>query len=721
MTQTLCKWRGLPIALLLLFSLPSLHAQVRCGFDGTMNRLRKEHPGLEEAFNKKAKEFISKRKLTTARMTGTQAATVYIPVVVHVIHTGDDVGTVYNPTDAVIKGAIDYLNAVYNGTWTGAGGAILGAGDIGVQFVLATKDPSGNPSTGINRVNGSVLAGYATSGISTSSIASENQVKSLSRWDPASYYNVWVVNRIDGADGTVPGVPFVAGYAYFPMPNTTLKQYRDLDGIVMLATQMRAGQKTLPHEIGHALSLHHPFQGESSVAGANGCPANTSPYTQGDYCADTDPVINPADDYYGASAFSCRTGTNPCTNTPYTDNTEKNFMNYTNCYQLFTSNQRDRMQASAAVTNRSGLVHSWANNQGAYPTTWSAPVAPSVTPAFVSNQYADWMGILNISLNGKKVFTLRATQDGGYVDNAKWYNLFTLQPNTNYTMEVELLNSGNYEQVGLWIDYNGDGIFNDDAVEREFYTNDYYNPSTTAESARTSFSFTTPASLPGNIVRMRVMNDFSTRYGFPLLTGSSSSLVGGQAEDYPVYLVNTTPMPVTLLQFSGNTASGNTFLTWKTSDELNAKEYQVQRSTTGVQFSTIGVVKAKGTSSTETAYQYTDYATGSGTHFYRLKMVDQDGSFKYSNVLQFTTEAPSDVIVLGNPFTNSIRLALPKHNGAISLRLLDVNGKTLISRTLAGSQTTTIDLPVERALGQGLYILEVVVDGKRSVYKLVKE
>lgn len=718
MTNSLWKAGGLLLVLCTVLSFSPLHAQFRCGFDGTMNKLRKEHPDFEASLNKKLKEFMAKRKLTSARMSALPAPLYYIPVVVHVIHTGDAVGTVYNPTDATIKGAIDYLNAVYNGTWSGAGGPILGAGDIQVQFVLATKDPDGNPSTGINRIDGRTLAGYEVNGITNSN---ELQVKNLNRWDPNAYYNVWVVNRIDGADGTAYGVPFTAGYAYFPMPNNTLKQYRNLDGIVMLATQIKAGEKTLPHEIGHALALHHPFQGETSQTGANTCAPNTSPYNQGDFCADTDPVINPADDVYEGSAFSCRTGTNPCTGTSYSDNTEKNFMNYTFCYQLFTQDQKARMQAALEYTTREGYADSWANNQGSYPTTWAAPVAAAVIPNSTSlNTYEDWIGILNISLNSKKVFSLNAYQDGGYVDNAKWYNLFTLLPNTTYTMEMELVNSGNYEQIGLWIDYNGDGVFND-SEERAFYTNAYYNTSTTAESGKLTFNFTTPTNLLGNTVRMRIMQDFSSRYtGFTALTGSSSSIVAGQAEDYPVFLMNNTVMPVTLLDFSGRTASGSTLLSWKTAQEENAKEYQVQRSADGSSFTTIGVVAAQGNTSTETAYRFTDYTPGSGTHFYRLKMVDENATYKYSQVLQFSLEAPLDVRVIGNPFSNHIRLTLPEHSGPVSLRLLDATGKVYIHRTRV-SESGTISLEVDPSLSKGLYILEVVVDGKRSVHKLVKE
>lgn len=301
-----------------MFLVLHLPAQPRCGFDVKMDALRRQNPGIEKEINEQVRQYISSR--TANRQSRIQAAVYYIPVVVHIIHTGGAVGTIYNPTDAAITSTINYLNAVYDGTWAGAGGPILGVGDIQIKFVLATKDPNGNSSTGINRVDGSGVANYSASGILLSSVgADETTIKNLSRWDPERYYNVWVVNKIDGLDGT--SGSFVAGYANFPLPNNTSVGNQRLDGIVMLATQMYAGAKTLPHEIGHALNLYHVFEGEGVVAGMNTCPTNANPAADGDACTDTNPVINPADDGYGGSAFSCRSGTNSCTGTAYNDNT----------------------------------------------------------------------------------------------------------------------------------------------------------------------------------------------------------------------------------------------------------------------------------------------------------------------------------------------------------------------------------------------------------------
>lgn len=268
-----------------------------------------------------------------------------IPVVVHVVHTGGAIGSIYNPTDAQIQGAIDYLNAVYNGTYPGT----EGVGDLQIQFVLAKRDPNCNPTTGIDRIDGSGVANYVTGGIipqgSSGPGTAEVNIKNLIRWDPTRYYNIWIVNRILGQDGT--SGQFIAGYAYFPVPFDALR-----DGTVMLATQMKTGEKTLPHEIGHAFNLYHPFEGS---ADKNTCPQNTDCSVDGDQVCDTDPISENIS--AGIVDFICRTGTNTCTGMAYDSLTESNYMNYTYCYTLFTPGQKTRMLASAA-TSRSSLTTS---------------------------------------------------------------------------------------------------------------------------------------------------------------------------------------------------------------------------------------------------------------------------------------------------------------------------------------------------------------------------
>ena len=110
------------------------------------------------------------------------------PTLSNTCSNGGAIGSIYNPTDAQILGAINYLNAVYNGTYPGT----QGVGDLGIQFVMAQRDPNCNPTNGINRVelliNGKVVtkdtkAGYSFS-INTKKYAKTMKVQ-LRAYDKA--------------------------------------------------------------------------------------------------------------------------------------------------------------------------------------------------------------------------------------------------------------------------------------------------------------------------------------------------------------------------------------------------------------------------------------------------------------------------------------------------------------------------------------------------------
>ena len=342
-------------------------AQPTCGFDQIHQEKMKNDPQYRNNIlqhQEQVKQYIQKNKSWLSARTNSPQAPLYtIPVVVHVIHTGGAVGSIYNPTDGQIQNTIAYLNAVYDGTYPGT----EGIGDIQLEFVLAQRDPNCNPTNGINRVDGSSVTEYSADGVErqTTSGTAEINIKNLSRWSNTQYYNIWVVNKIDGNDGT--SGSFVAGYAYFPGAPA------NVDGTVMLATQMAPGAETLPHEIGHAFGLYHPFEGQVGSS----CPSDFDCTTEGDMICDIDPIT---------VDFSCRTGNNPCTGTPYDINSERNYMNYSSCKTLFTADQKARMLAFAAIAPRLSL----STSLGGTPTNaGGTPCPPKINFEFSGDQQTE--------------------------------------------------------------------------------------------------------------------------------------------------------------------------------------------------------------------------------------------------------------------------------------------------------------------------------------------
>jgi Pregnancy-associated plasma protein-A/GEVED domain/Secretion system C-terminal sorting domain len=691
----------------------SAFSQPICAFDDNHERLLKEDSNYRKnilANEAKIQEFIRKNPggLTTAQRESSVNTVLYtIPVVVHVIHTGGAIGTIYNPTDAQITGAINYLNQVYNGTYPG----IQGVGDLQVQFALATRDTNCNASTGIDRIDGSSLTNYATNGVNsaTSGGVTDLALKNFDRWDPVNYYNIWVVNKIDAKDGT--SGQFIAGYAYFAGAPITL------DGTVMLATQMVTGQKTLPHEIGHALSLYHPFQGSPDAAT---CPSNANCNTDGDMVCDTDPITY--NQTGGVVNFSCRAGTNSCTGTAYTINTESNYMNYTSCYTLFTAGQKARMLAAMSLPSRQSLVTSSAT--GTYPESpYVAPLsacAPNTQPPGLSSDFA---GVINVALANKSFGSGATADDNGYVDKtSKCLYLVQLQNSQTYNFTITLLGQNN-EQLRMWIDYDNNGVFSN-ATEQI-----YYSANITATNPGVSYttvtgSFTVPATAITNAtLRMRVMDEVSTVYGAGYAINSACYPPQyGQAEDYPVVMLAA--LPVTFQYFNGIKKDNDAVLTWKTSFEENAKEFQVQKSTDGVAFSTIGTVPASDNMN-GAIYSFTDNNITDAVNYYRISEVDKDLKSGLSQVIIIKSGADKDakLKVINNPFIDQLDIVFNGVTAAnTTINLFDITGRRIFSKEykITDGQVEHIDLS-GTGIKPGMYILQAQIADKVITAKVIKQ
>jgi len=276
-----------------------------------------------------------------------------IPVVVHVIHDGDAYGTGSNISDEQVYSAINGLNEDFR-KMPGTNGDGDGV-DVGVEFCLAQRDPDGNATNGINRVNGCSVTDYCTEGISAGNGqgAGELAVKNLSRWPNQEYYNIWVVTEIENNNGG----GGIQGYAYFPTTSSVdgtvvlynafgtvgnLKSYTDLN-------------RTITHELGHGFALFHTFQGGSC--------SESNCAIQGDRVCDTPP-----------------TSLNSSCNSPACGGTQQveNYMDYTseNCKNMFSQGQKDRMRL-AIQNSRPNLL----NSDGC------EPLAPILADAGISEVF----------------------------------------------------------------------------------------------------------------------------------------------------------------------------------------------------------------------------------------------------------------------------------------------------------------------------------------------
>jgi hypothetical protein len=446
-------------------------------------------------------------------------AVITIPVVVHVVYNT----SAQNISDAQIQSQLDVLNKDFRKLNTDLNlvpstfSSLVA--DAEINFCLANRDPSGNATTGIIRVQTSQTSfstndgmKYASSGGSTA-------------WPTNQYLNIWVCNMSGG----------ILGYAQFPGGAAAT------DGVVIgytcfgtTGTAQAPFNKgrTATHEVGHWLNLRHIW-GDATCGS--------------DLVSDT-PVHN-------TSNYGCPS--HPRSNSCGTS--AEMFMNYMDyvddaCMQMFSNGQKARMQA---LFVSGGARASLATSPGCSGSTGGGTSTPAYCAATGSNTQYEW--ISNVKFN---TINNTTTGSGGY---ANYTSISTsVNKGTAYTLTLTPAFAGSVytEYFNVYIDYNGDLDFAD-AGELV-----YSSPGTTA-AVSTSITIPTTA-ITGNI-RMRVMMKDGA------ITGPCESFTYGEVEDYTLS-VQTGSTGTTCSAPTGlvNTTIGTTTSTVSWAAATGATSYTLQ-------------------------------------------------------------------------------------------------------------------------------------------------
>lgn len=183
-----------------------------------------------------------------------------------------------------------------------------------------------------------------------------------------------------------------------------------------------------------------------------------------------------------------------------------------------------------------------------------------------------------------------------------------------------------------------------------------------------------------------------------------------------------TILPVSLSSLTARLeGAGSVIVNWSTSSEQNSKNFEVEKSTDGINYYKIGTVTAAGNSSSKRNYSLRDNQVNAINH-YRLKMNDLDGKSKHSHVVIIRNNSVSQTLwVLNNPFRNYIDLRLAVKPQSVRLQLISMNGATVTERMIANpSEQIRWDLHYT-SVSKGTYLLRAIVDGKIFTEKLVKD
>jgi len=176
----------------------------------------------------------------------------------------------------------------------------------------------------------------------------------------------------------------------------------------------------------------------------------------------------------------------------------------------------------------------------------------------------------------------------------------------------------------------------------------------------------------------------------------------------------STPLPIELVGLKGQNEGDYNQLSWETITEQNSDHFEVQRSSNGTDFVRIGQVQAAGNSLQARSYDFQDNEPIIGMGYYRLKMVDIDGSFSYSNVVAIAITLRDDIAVFPVPAFTEVNMVYDAASkGEITVNIVDALGKVLmtnVENTVQGFNQFQYDVS---QLSVGAYFINVI-DGNEA-------
>ena len=172
------------------------------------------------------------------------------------------------------------------------------------------------------------------------------------------------------------------------------------------------------------------------------------------------------------------------------------------------------------------------------------------------------------------------------------------------------------------------------------------------------------------------------------------------------------PLPVTLLKFAGNVLKNSVELNWKTSQEKDFSHFEVQKSSNSIEFGAVAQITGNNVSN----YNYLDTAPELGTNYYRLKMVDIDGSSSFSNIISVKYDLDENFALFENPIKGSEIII----NTNAKEPLFKINAASGLQMNVFTQKTDANTYSIRLENGQpGLYFLSIISKEKVITKKIL--
>lgn len=180
-------------------------------------------------------------------------------------------------------------------------------------------------------------------------------------------------------------------------------------------------------------------------------------------------------------------------------------------------------------------------------------------------------------------------------------------------------------------------------------------------------------------------------------------------------LANNSALPIILSAFTVQSSRCIAHLAWTTATEINSKQFEVQQSFDGVNFTTIGIVPASGNSAIENHYSFIKKLI-SQTNYFRLFMLDMDGTSKLSPVVSVTSNCTNNVIAIYPNPVNDI-LYIEGLQNYQSIEVIDISGR-IVQQQKVSAGTSSINV---HSLSKGNYILKLKSNAGIQTLTFIKD
>ncbi len=785
--------------LLSLFGHDAFGQDEFCAYDRVENALNSADPERRKKqarTEQRYRDFLQ----NTYRKKGRSNATVTVPIVVHIVHSGTGPGAPTHPTDEVIREVLASSSARFRHSHEGRGtyqNPNYGA-DTEIEFCLVSEDPDGNFTTGIIR---HYSAQYSMGEYQdVAAYYAENYA-----WDQDRYYNVFLMEDLSNAAGVYIG-----------------NSLQNVDFTLFNASSFWDG--LFAHETGHYLSLAHTFEVQ---AGDDDC-ANLDCLMMGDKVCDT-----PVKDGAGPNgASSCDNPTNSCdtdeedtsNNNPYRSQALggmgdqpdmlSNYMDYTGgCWDAFTEGQKARMQFNLADQRQMLTGNSMACGLPQTPDLDAS--LEFITPEVFCSEIINPMILLkNKGTQDINHVTLQVyldsllLGDSTYeVSNPQGDNVISLDDiqisGGDHSLMVKIIAVNgvadddrynnlngtyfNFQEKGIqepvFEDFESDSTFLDNEgdwaigtlesldclgsfafLQRLSQTSEDVFRSmridlSSIENPELTFTFSCLPHIQNMTNSLQVLASIDCGApillhelsGLALATNTPATFLTNAAVTFPdcsqlrtetidlspildparaaesdveiIFVangawinplilddisINQSALPVELTHFEvQQTNDSQVEIRWSTASEINTEFFEVQKSEDGITYAPIGRVLASGSAHESTSYRLLDKALQPGTFYYRLRMVDLDGSFAYSPVESLENKGLniSDVVYL----MEEQLLKIPTQWMGKNINIYNALGQQILATPISSS-----DFEVSE-MGYGIFFYQIQINDRQQI------